>query len=236
MRFSKFMLVVGVFAAVLWVSTAWAQGPESQQSQSTGPATQTNPATEPTPNPTALSNPAPSAQTNPAPETQTQPSCEPKPGQGATPDQHPSPVPETSSGAPQANPPSTGATNGVAAEQKKPEATKKSAAHKSGTPGKPRKRVIRDGGADEAEVQISEGMPGDVARHQRASTDTLLSSTETNLKRISNRHLTAGQQDTVNQIRLFMKQSRDAIQKSDVDRAHTLALKAHLLSNSLMKP
>jgi hypothetical protein len=168
---------------------------------------------------------------NPAPETQTQPSGEPKPGQGATADQHPSPVPE--SGATQATP-NAGATTGIAPEQKKSAAKKKS--HKSGTPGKPRRRVVKDGGAAETEVQISEGMPGDLAQHRQASTNTLLNSTEENLKRISNRQLTPDQQNTVAQIRLFMQQSRDATQKSDVDRAHTLALKAHLLSNSLVKP
>lgn len=224
-----------VLAAWLMMSAARAQQPEPQQT-SNPPATQAAPGSEPNPAPGTQSNPSPAPQTSPAPETQTQPSGEPKPGQGARPDQHPSPVPEVNPTAPQANPPNEGAAKGVASEQKKPEAKKKSAARKSGTPGKPRRRVVKDGGADESEVQISEGMTGDLAQHQRASTNTLLTSTEENLRRISNRHLTADQQGTVNQIRLFMQQSRDAIQKSDVDRAHTLALKAHLLSDSLVKP
>ena len=176
----------------------------------------------------------PAAQTNlPPPTEQTQPSGEPKPGQGATPDQHPSPLPESNPSPPRVNAPAT--SGGTEATAPKPEIKKKKkAARKTGT-GKPRRRVVNDGGADETEVQISEGLPNDLAAHQRASTNTLLSSTEDNLKRISNRHLTADQQGTVDQIRLYMQQSRDAIQKSDVDRAHTLALKAHLLSDSLVK-
>ncbi len=168
-----------------------------------------------------------------------QPAGEPgKPGQGATADQTPSPLPQTNppqtpENAPEAQPTSESAPP---AQAKAPAAaSKKKKAAKAGTATKPQKRVIRDGGADDVDVQISEGMPNDVAVHQRASTDTLLSSTEANLKRISGRTLTAQQQTTVNQIRLFMQESRDAIHKSDVDRAHTLALKAHLLSRSLLK-
>lgn len=221
------MWVAVVFAAVLMAGAARAQGSAPQPSQST-PATQANPANEPNANP--------ATQTTPAPESQSQPSGEPRPGQGVTPDQRPSSPPEVNSTAPQVNSPNPGTVTGVPVDQKKPEAKKKSAVHKGGAPGKPRKRVIKDGGADESEVQISEGMTGDLAQHKRASTNTLLTSTEENLKRISNRRLTVDQQGTVNQIRLFMQQSRDAIQKSDVDRAHTLALKAHLLSVSLVKP
>ena len=226
------MLVAVVVAAALAVSAARAQGTEPQQTQGASPAAaaQSNSGNGSNSTSTNQSSPTP-PQSNPAPETQTQPSGEPKPGQGATPDQHPSPVPEVNPPAPKDNSPSPQTETAV--PTKKPEAKKK-AAHK-GASGKPRRRVIKDGGADEAEVQISEGMPGDLAQHQRASTTTLLTSTEENLKRISNRHLTADQQTTVNQIRVFMQQSRDAIEKSDVDRAHTLALKAHLLSDSLMK-
>jgi hypothetical protein len=113
---------------------------------------------------------------------------------------------------------------------------KNTTAHKSARHSRPRRRVVKEAGAEETAVQLSEGMPGEVAMHRRASTTKLLSSTEDNLKRISNRQLTVTQQATVDQIRLFIQQSRDAIHQSDVDRAHTLALKAHLLSDSLMKP
>jgi len=120
------------------------------------------------------------------------------------------------------------ASNGRATSKKKP---RKGSSHSG-----PRRRVVKEGGTEESEVQLSERMPSEVASHRRASTARLLSSTEENLNRISGQTLTADQQATVSQIRLFMQQSRDAIQQSDVDRAHTLALKAHLLSDSLMKP
>lgn len=176
--------------------------------------------------PTSSSEP-----TSPPGDQPKQPAGEPaKPGQGATADQTPSPLPAAN--LPQA--PGNSANGTTPTPPEKSPATKPKK-KKAATPSKPRKRVIRDGGAEEVDPQISEGMPNEVAVHRRASTDTLLTSTEANLKRISSRTLTAEQQSTVNQIRLFMQESRDAIQKSDVDRAHTLALKAHLLSNSLLK-
>ena len=235
MKFATHMMAAVGLAAWLMIGAARAQGPEPQQTPNP-PATQATPGNQSNSAPGTQINPSPATQASPAPETQTQPSGEPKPGQGATPDQHPSPVPEVNPTTPQANTPNEGAAKGVTPQPKQPEAKKKSAGHKGGAPGKPRRRVVKDGGADESEVQISEGMAGDLAQNKRASTNTLLTSTEENLKRISNRRLTADQQGTVDQIRLFMQQSRDAIQKSDVDRAHTLALKAHLLSNSLVKP
>ncbi len=166
-------------------------------------------------------------QSSPPNDKPKQPAGEPaKPGQGASADQTPSPVPEP-------NPPQP--VNPQQAQPAMPAKSHKKRPAKAGTATKPKKRVIRDGGADEVDPQISEGMPNEVAVHRRATTDTLLTSTEANLKRISGRRPTAEQETTVNQIRLFMQESRDAIQKSDVDRAHTLALKAHLLSNSLLK-
>lgn len=183
-----------------------------------------------------------------APEVpaQTQAPGEPTKASPATaPDEQPSHPPQVSPTQPQTNSPGA-ETNAVQPSanagttkqesQAKPTAKKAKKTHTTGTAGKPRRRVVKEGGTEETEVQLSEDMPHDVALHRRATTSTLLSSTEENLKRISNHPLTTDQQNTVNQIRLFMEQSREAIKKSDVDRAHTLALKAHLLSDSLMKP
>jgi len=44
------------------------------------------------------------------------------------------------------------------------------------------------------------------------------------------------QQDTVSQIRQFMDQSKEALAGGDMERAHTLAWKAQLLSEDLVKP
>ena len=184
--------------------------------------------------------------TAPEASTQTQPSAEPaKEAPATVPDQRPPqpaqaspPQPQTNSSGAEANPVQPSANTGTTKQesQAKPTARTAKKTHKTGIPAKPRRRIVKEGGTEETEVQLSEDMPHDVAMHRRATTSTLLSSTEENLKRISNHPLTTDQQNTVNQIRLFMEQSREAIKKSDVDRAHTLALKAHLLSDSLMKP
>jgi hypothetical protein len=71
--------------------------------------------------------------------------------------------------------------------------------------------------------------------HQ-SSTEQLRLATEENLKKLAGRQLTASQQDMKNQINQFMQQSKAAAAAGDLDRAHTLVLKAHLLSDELVKP
>lgn len=70
--------------------------------------------------------------------------------------------------------------------------------------------------------------------HNKLSTEQLLQSTDDNLKSIK-RALTLDEQSQVVQIRNFMAQSRSAIAGSDSVRARNLALKAHLLSDELLK-
>jgi hypothetical protein len=60
--------------------------------------------------------------------------------------------------------------------------------------------------------------------------------TEENLKKLEGHQLNASQQEMVSQIKQFMEQSKKAVADGDVDRAHNLALKAHLLSDELLKP
>jgi hypothetical protein len=64
----------------------------------------------------------------------------------------------------------------------------------------------------------------------------MLAATQANLKQIAGRQLTPNQQDMVNQIRQFMGQSKAAVDAGDPDRARTLAWKAQLLSEELIKP
>jgi hypothetical protein len=64
----------------------------------------------------------------------------------------------------------------------------------------------------------------------------LLGSAEENLKKISGRQLSSSQQDMVNQVHQFMEQSKVAVAAGDVERGHNLAMKAHLLSDELVKP
>jgi len=71
---------------------------------------------------------------------------------------------------------------------------------------------------------------------QQRSTEQLTAATEENLKQITGRQLTPGQQDIVTQIKEFMDQSKSAIAAGDSERGHNLAEKAHLLSEDLLKP
>jgi len=64
----------------------------------------------------------------------------------------------------------------------------------------------------------------------------MLQSTEENLKKIETTQMTSNQQDMVKQVRQFVDQSKAATTAGDVDRARTLAWKAQLLSEELLKP
>jgi len=64
----------------------------------------------------------------------------------------------------------------------------------------------------------------------------MLGATEANLKKIAGNQLTPSQQEMVNQIRQFMEQSKAAVGDGDLERARTLAWKAQLLSEELVKP
>jgi len=63
-----------------------------------------------------------------------------------------------------------------------------------------------------------------------------MAATEENLKKIEGRQLNPSQQEMVNQIKQFREQSKTAAAAGDLDRAHNLAVKAHLLSDELVKP
>ena len=64
----------------------------------------------------------------------------------------------------------------------------------------------------------------------------MLGTTEENLKKIAGRQLKPEQQDMVIQIRQYMEQSKSAVATGDLERARTLAWKAQLLSEELVKP
>lgn len=104
------------------------------------------------------------------------------------------------------------------------------------TPCPPPKVVVQQGGASEPSVQLAGGPPGGQASHARDTAKQMLGSTEANLKKIAGRQLTPNQQDMVNQIHQFMDQSKTAVDAGDLERARTLAWKAQLLSEELVKP
>ena len=101
--------------------------------------------------------------------------------------------------------------------------------------GEPRKIVIREGGAIEPPAQIVPGMTPQEASRERQNAVELLTSTEENLKRLTARTLDSRQQETVAQIHYYADGARSALQDGDTQRAHTLALKAHLLAEDLVK-
>jgi hypothetical protein len=99
----------------------------------------------------------------------------------------------------------------------------------------PRKIVVREGGASEPAAQIAPGMTPAEATRQRHNAEQLLGATDDKLKRLAGRTLDAKQQETVGQIRNYMDGARSALKEGDVRRANTLAQKAHLLSEDLVK-
>ncbi len=105
------------------------------------------------------------------------------------------------------------------------------------TPGPctPSKVVVRQGGTSEPSIQLAGG-PADQTAHQRDIANQILGSADANLKKIAGHQLSSNQQDMVNQIRQFMDQSKAAIDSGDLERAHTLAWKAQVLSEELVKP
>jgi hypothetical protein len=81
---------------------------------------------------------------------------------------------------------------------------------------------------------ITPSLPPDQALHTRGTTEQLLQSTEQNLASIR-RSLSSDERDMVQQTRVYVTQSRSAIQDGDAARAYNLAMKAHLLSDELVK-
>jgi len=101
--------------------------------------------------------------------------------------------------------------------------------------GAPHKIVVREGGASEPAAQIAPGMTLAETIRQRHNAEQLLGSTDDKLKRLTGRPLDAKQQEAVAQIRSYMDGARSALKEGDVRRANTLAQKAHLLSEDLVK-
>jgi len=100
----------------------------------------------------------------------------------------------------------------------------------------PSKVIVRHGSTPEPSVDLAGGTSGGQTSHQRDTANQMLETTQSNLKKIAGRQLSSNQQDMANQIRQFMDQSKAAVDAGDLDRARTLAWKAQLLSEELVKP
>ena len=148
-------------------------------------------------------------------------------------------APPQAQSAPEQPPPSAGESQNpsqprdpnqpVLKRKSKPKHRKTTAPSQSG------KVVVRNGGAKEGTPEIEPGLSKEQELHNRENTSQLLSTTDANLKKIAGRQLTPAQQSMVEKIHTYMNQSKAASSAGDLNRAHTLAFKAHLLSDEVAK-
>lgn len=132
-------------------------------------------------------------------------------------------------------------TTGQAAEKTKPKHTRHAATKKPGEKSEAAnntstKKVIQ---AEPVPTppqngQISPGPTPANGGNSQASTDQLLQGAEANLNGIT-RTLSKDEEAMRAQIREFIRQSHNATDANDPARAHTLAVKARLLSDELVK-
>jgi uncharacterized phage infection (PIP) family protein YhgE len=171
----------------------------------------------PTQAPAASASPEPTPQPTPTPTTQQSQ----MPAQGTPPPEPEQSQPATANNDKKANNKHNG---------KKPAA---SGTRETARTSPPSKIVVKpDAEPPAGSGQISPG-GNDVARGE-PSTDQLLQTTENNLNNLKG-ELSSEEQAMVTRIRDFMSQSRQATKENDAIRAHTLANKAHLLCDDLIK-
>ena len=139
-----------------------------------------------------------------------------------------------------AQPPASNQTSPASeTKPKPPSSTAKKHTHKKSASSKtaevPAKVVVPNGSTTDPKDQFSSGRNPTPAPNQVQGVNQLMDATESNLKQISTRTLNAAQQDTVKQIRTYLDQARKAMDSGDAERARNLAVKAHLLSDDLVK-
>lgn len=139
---------------------------------------------------------------------------------------------------PEAQPAATPAEQPKTAEKTKPKHERHAATKKPGDKSdvahnNPPKKIIPAEPAPTPQ-QISPGPTSTNGGNNQASTDQLLQGAEANLNGIT-RTLSKDEEAMRAQIREFIKQSRTATTENDPARAHTLAVKARLLSDELVK-
>jgi len=141
---------------------------------------------------------------------------------------------------PEAQPAPTPAEQPQTAEKPKPKHPRHAAAKKPGEKPEvahntPRKIIPAEPAPTPQQTgQISPGPTPAGGGNSQASTDQLLQGAEANLNGIT-RTLSKDEEAMRAQIREFIKQSRTATTENDPARAHTLAVKARLLSDELVK-
>lgn len=168
----------------------------------------------------------------------------PAPQATPTPEQTPQPAPETQTQSQGTPPPESTPTPSEAEAQPSPsDADKAKTANKTRTPAKKSTETARNNKPkivvkpepepSSTPGQISPSISSDAGQEQN-TTDQMLQRTENNLNGIK-RQLSSDEQAIVNQIRDYMKQSREATKRNDLVGARNLAVKAQLLCDDLLK-
>lgn len=207
------------------VPQATPQTPPANEGQSAAPAQ--NQSDQTTPNP---GEPTPSNQNAPTQE-QAPPQKEAQPPQQVTPEANnpEKPKPKTTTHKATQNRKRKARTTAQSKSTHRPKVTTQS------PPSEPGKVVVRNGGANDEVIHLSPGAPQEQNAHNRENTAQLLATADENLKRLASRQLSPAEQSTVDQIHSYMRQAMSAADSGDLARAHTLAFKAHLLSDDLAK-
>lgn len=239
-----------LLTAMLVIALASAFAQEQPPSNDQTPA-DTPPSSAPQTTPqTPRGNDSPSA----APLQNQPDQAAPKPDEPAPPNQNapaiqeqPPPYPEAQppqQAAPEANNPTKPKPSAHRSAQNKKRKTRTTAQAKSAgrpkttTPSsaeEPGKVVVRNGGAKDDVIHLSPGGSQEQNAHNRDNTDQLLATTDENLKHLAGRQLSPAEQSTLDQIHSYTRQAKAAANAGDLARAHTLAFKAHLLSDDLAK-
>lgn len=168
------------------------------------------------------------AQTQPPPITAPEPATQESQSATTTLEAQPPPVEE----------PPTGKADAASAPKPKPK--RRTTARKAPPkppPSQPQQqaslspKIVIQGGGSPSQGQLSPALSGGATKQ---TTQQLLDATEGNLKGIK-RTLSKEEEAMVAQIKDYIEQSRKASAEADQVRAHNLALKAHLLSDELVK-
>jgi hypothetical protein len=163
------------------------------------------------------------------------PSVQPLPPVGVTP--VPPPPPDTQSKA-QTRPPKPRPRHPVE-KKNSPEPTPPTSgsngnANSAVSRSTPPPRITTPSNLPDTSGAISPTMAHSDEVHHRLTTAQLIQSTEDNLKNLV-RGLSDDDKAVVEQIKNYLAQSRTATSENDLVRAHNLALKAHLLSDELVR-
>jgi hypothetical protein len=209
--------------------SASASQPQAPPSQSAEPAQPAPPPTGQTPNSAVPPKPAPNRpvhhkKTNPSNCSNAPTALNPAVGN-----------PADSANSTSAGSGNTGSGNAGSTNTGSTNAASANAASTALKPCPPPKKVVRNGGSKEPSIELVGGTTAEQAS-DKSSTEQLTAATEENLKKIAGLQLNPSQQEMVSQIKQFMEQSRTAVAAGDPERGRNLALKAHLLSDELVKP